>query len=70
MLPVGSVDPVRDVTAAGRDWRTREPQAAELKRWAAAVRSFATTGEIMHDQAAWAQLAHTLFNTQEFIYYR
>ncbi|MCY2932595.1 MAG: PSD1 and planctomycete cytochrome C domain-containing protein [Planctomycetota bacterium] len=48
----------------------REPQAAELKRWAAAVRSFATTGEIMQDQAAWAQLAHTLFNTQEFIHYR
>ena len=48
----------------------REPQAAELKRWAASVRSFATTGEIMRDQAAWAQLAHTLFNTQEFIHYR
>ena len=48
----------------------REPQAAELKRWAASVRSFATTGEIMQDQAAWAQLAHTLFNTQEFIHYR
>jgi mono/diheme cytochrome c family protein len=48
----------------------RAPQPAELQQWTAAARDFATTPEILHDEAAWTQLAHALFNTQEFIHYR
>lgn len=50
----------------------RTPQADEVARWTAAVRDFATPngGELMHDEAAWAQLAHTVFNTTEFLFYR
>jgi hypothetical protein len=50
----------------------REPHNDEWSRWSAAVRDFATAngGELMQDEAAWAQLAHTLFNTTEFLFYR
>jgi hypothetical protein len=50
----------------------REPHNDEWSRWSAAVRDFATAdgGEPMQDEAAWAQLAHTLFNTTEFLFYR
>ncbi len=50
----------------------REPQSDEWSRWSAAARDFSTAngGELMQDEAAWAQLAHTLFNTTEFLFYR
>ena len=48
----------------------RSPSSQELLQWTAAVRSFATTVDIQHDEAAWTQLAHAIFNTQEFIHYR
>lgn len=48
----------------------RSPDQAELERWTSAVGSFAQSDDVMTDQAAWAELAHTLFNTKEFIYYR
>jgi hypothetical protein len=50
----------------------REPQDDELSRWSAAARDFATPngGELMQDEEAWAQLAHALFNTTEFLFYR
>ncbi len=50
----------------------REPQTDELSRWSAAVREFATPngGKLMQDEAAWAQLAHALFNTTEFLFNR
>jgi hypothetical protein len=48
----------------------RAPQPQELQQWTAAVRSFAATADILHDEAAWTQLAHAIFNTQEFIHYR
>ena len=35
-----------------------------------AARDFATTPDLLHDEAAWTQLAHAIFNTQEFIHYR
>jgi hypothetical protein len=49
----------------------REPQDDELPRWTAALRDFATPngGELMQDEAAWAQLAHALFNTTEFLFH-
>jgi hypothetical protein len=50
----------------------REPLPIETQRWTAALADFATPGcnELMQDEAAWAQLAHAIFNTKEFIYYR
>ena len=49
---------------------TREPQPAELQNWTAALRDFATTADVMQHETAWTQLAHTVFNTAEFIHYR
>jgi hypothetical protein len=43
----------------------REPSDMELKRWASALNNFG--GDT---PAAWESLAHALFNTKEFIYYR
>jgi hypothetical protein len=50
----------------------REPLEDERQRWTAAVHDFANPdgGKLMQDEAAWAQLAHTLFNTTEFLFYR
>ncbi|MCF7787918.1 MAG: PSD1 and planctomycete cytochrome C domain-containing protein [Prosthecobacter sp.] len=43
----------------------RKPDAVELKRWTAALQDF---GGDTPD--AWERLAHALFNTKEFLYYR
>jgi len=48
----------------------RYPEAHELERWARALESFAQTSDILSDREAWCALAHTMFNAQEFIYYR
>lgn len=50
----------------------REPAPAELSRWESALREFATAGNpsIMADADAWRRLAHLIFNTKEFVYYR
>ena len=48
----------------------RTPVPDERRRWQQAIAGFSTTGDLMADQSAWAQAAHTLFNTKEFIYYR
>ncbi len=50
----------------------REPQNDEQQRWTAAVRDFTTSDgrKLMHDQAAWTELAHAFFNTTEFLFYR
>ena len=49
---------------------SRAPQPPELEQWTDALRDFATTADAMHDETAWTQLAHAIFNTQEFIHYR
>ncbi len=49
----------------------RNPTSSERQRWLAAVQSFASPGrELLSDQQAWSNIAHALFNTKEFIYYR
>jgi hypothetical protein len=49
----------------------REPSDAELTRWKTAVREFADDGnDLMTDREAWTAIAHALFNTKEFLYYR
>ncbi len=48
----------------------RLPKEHELKRWSDAVNGFSTSDDVMKDKNAWAELAHALFNTKEFLYYR
>ena len=48
----------------------RDPDDGELQSWTAAAHSFATQNDLLSDEAAWAAVAHTLFNTKEFIYFR
>ena len=49
----------------------REAQPAELERWTRAATSFSNSpSELMQDQKIWQELAHALFNTQEFLHYR
>jgi hypothetical protein len=48
----------------------RPPSDSELLRWTAAVGEFSQADDPMKDQTAWEELAHSLFNTKEFIYYR
>ena len=48
----------------------RKPSDKELQRWTEAVSSFSESSKLMTDKAAWAELAHVLFNLKEFIYYR
>ena len=61
--------PEERVTAMFLQAFARAPQPGELQRWTAAARDFSTT-DLLHDEAAWTQLAHAIFNTQEFIHYR
>ena len=48
----------------------RVPSDQELHRWTNAVTGFSISTELMTDKIAWSELAHALFNTKEFIYYR
>lgn len=49
----------------------REPTDEECNRWVEATSTFASPGaDRMSDQKMWADIAHGLFNTKEFIYYR
>jgi hypothetical protein len=63
--------PEERVRAMFIDAFARTPQPAETERWTAALADFATPEHgTMQDEAAWAQLAHAIFNTKEFLYYR
>jgi hypothetical protein len=50
----------------------REPKDEELQIWLAAVRHWGAPSktDLMRDEEAWTQLAHAVFNTTEFIFYR
>lgn len=49
----------------------RAPTREERQRWLAAAQEFSDSQEpIMTDRAVWSRLAHALFNTKEFLYYR
>ena len=49
---------------------SREPNGEEIRRWSEAVVAFAESDDVLRDSTAWSTLAHTLFNTKEFLYYR
>lgn len=48
----------------------RQASDSERGRWVSLLRELSTMSDPMADETAWAQIAHTLFNTKEFIYYR
>ena len=43
---------------------------AERHGWLQLLQQVATSTDVMADESAWTQLAHTFFNAQEFIHYR
>lgn len=49
---------------------SREPDDAERANWLSFLNEVNQSSSVMADEDAWAQLAHAMFNTQEFIYYR
>jgi hypothetical protein len=49
---------------------SRSATDPELERWTQAFEIFSEIEEKMKDEKAWAEVAHALFNTKEFIYYR
>ena len=50
----------------------REPSNAELSQWISALNDLKSPNQPdrMKDEGAWAQLAHAIFNTKEFLNYR
>lgn len=51
----------------------RAPDSVELKRWTALVHDLGGTAdqaELLVDSSVWNHVAHAIFNTKEFIYYR
>ena len=68
MLPHGSPeDRIEFMFVAALGRRPTEPESA---KWGALFRELSTSADSMHDQDAWADVAHTLFNSKEFIHYR
>ena len=70
LLKVPPTTPEARITAMFRRAYSRAPLPLEVEKWSTALRDFSTAADLMHDEAAWTQLAHTIFNTQEFIHYR
>jgi mono/diheme cytochrome c family protein len=48
----------------------RVPEANELSRWKKFIEELSPHSDVMSDSNVWRQVAHTIFNTKEFIYYR
>jgi len=69
-------DPVKDVDERIRGMFVsaygRLPNQRELQRWNSALHGFAgaSVTDVSDDKDAWSALAHALFNTKEFIFYR
>ncbi|MCC6509024.1 MAG: DUF1553 domain-containing protein, partial [Pirellulaceae bacterium] len=48
----------------------RLPQADQRQAWQQFAAELATESDVLSETAVWTQVAHAIFNTQEFIYYR
>lgn len=51
----------------------RSPDASEVERWMALIRDLGNTREqtvLLDNPEVWQHVAHAMFNTKEFIYYR
>ena len=70
LIEHGSASPEQRVRRMFLQALGRAPHSHEVRRWTAAVSDFSQADDLMTDKAAWAALAHALFNTKEFIYYR
>lgn len=70
LLQDGSATPEERVRGLFISALGREPDNDELARWTAAVTDLARSGDVLSDRAAWTELAHAMFNTKEFVYYR
>ncbi len=70
LLDMDCRDAEERVTAMFRAAFGREASAGEIGRWLAAAREVKGDGSLMDDKGVWTELAHTVFNTKEFIYHR
>ncbi|MCA9110195.1 MAG: PSD1 domain-containing protein [Planctomycetaceae bacterium] len=71
----GSQNPEERVGAMFIQALGREPSDQEIARWTEAAMSFSTcsepeSDELMTETSVWTELAHAMFNTKEFLYYR
>ena len=70
LLAAGHEDMNERIVAMFQTAFGRGPGKEEAGRWLAAAKEMAGEGALMEDRSVWAELAHTVFNTKEFIYYR
>jgi hypothetical protein len=67
----GSADPSERIDRMFRAGLGRKPDAEELAAWVEAATTIGDSGsDPMTQPAVWTELAHAIFNTKEFIYYR
>lgn len=67
----GSPSPTERLSAMFLSAYGRTPSDAETARWLAVAREVAgSDAEVLQSRAAWSVLAHAVFNTKEFLYYR
>ncbi len=70
LLQDGHSEPVERIRQMFQRALGRQPTETELQRWTESAKSFAARSDLMQDQQAWAAIAHAMFNSSEFIYYR
>jgi hypothetical protein len=71
LLRDGSTTPHERISRMFITVLSREATPDELERWTAAAEMFANApADVMQDRQVWKELAHALFNTQEFLHYR
>jgi hypothetical protein len=67
----GSADPAERIDRMFRAGLGRKPDADELAAWVEVATNIADSGsDPMTQPVVWTELAHAMFNTKEFIYYR
>jgi hypothetical protein len=67
----GAADPAERIDRMFRAGLGRKPDADELAAWVEAATTIGDSGsDPMTQPAVWTELAHAIFNTKEFIYYR
>lgn len=49
---------------------SRRPAANELQEWCQFVNQLQTSNAVLSDEIVWKEVAHTMFNSPEFIYFR
>lgn len=72
LISTKAVDPKERIQTMFVKGYGRLPNERETARWIEALHGFAASNgaDILNDEDAWTSLAHALFNTKEFIFYR